>query len=275
MSTVSMKIWKIKTVALLRNVVFGTLLFGLSANIAFGAVTYDGSQYFNTATNSYTASGDILYVSVENSTTDDCTVEYDGVSLTKSGSSVYIATADAYISQHYLANPPAGSHTLAVTCTDFADTYAVSFTGGNSVESPSTNAGTPGDGLISDTYTISNDGSIAISASAGRFGPHELIPNAGITNDISNAGGQHGIGYSAVDIVDSPFTMTWENTTVSVETSMLGLVIVPCSGSCGGATSTTATTTIELQDIHYDLLWMLWFFVFACSFLWFERYYKT
>jgi len=265
-----MKIWKKKNVARLRNVVFGTLLFGLSANIAFGAVTYDGSQYFNTATNSYTASGDILYVSVENSTTDDCTVTYDGVSLTKSGSSVYIATADAYISQHYLANPPAGSHTLAVTCTDFADSYAISFTGGISVESASTNDGSPGDGLITDSYIVSNDGSIAISASAGRYGPHELIPNAGITNDLSNAGGAHGVGYSAVDIVDSPFSMTWENTDTGVETGMIGLVIVPCSGSC-----TTATTTIELQDIHYDLLWFLWFFVFACSFLWFERYYKT
>jgi len=39
-------------------------------------------------------------------------------------------------------------------------------------------------------------------------------------------------------------------------------------------TSTNATTT-ELQTIHEDLLWLLWWIVFACSFLWFERYYRT
>jgi len=42
----------------------------------------------------------------------------------------------------------------------------------------------------------------------------------------------------------------------------------------GGGTSTTATTT-ELTTIHNDLLWMLWLVSFICSFLWFERYYKT
>jgi len=219
------------------------LFIFLLPSVSFGAVTFDTSQYINTSTASYTASGDILYVTVENSTTDDCTVTYNGAALTKSGSSVYIATADAYISQHYLSSPPSGSHTIAFTCTDFYDAYASSFTGGNSVESPSTNAGTPGDGLISDTYTVSNDGSIAISAGAGRYGPHKLDAYAGISVDLSDAGAGHSLGYAAVDVVDSPYQMIWENATVGVETSMLGLVIVPCAGSCGATTTPTSTST--------------------------------
>jgi len=248
-----MKLWKKNIVAILKSAASGILLFGLSASTVFGAVTYDASQYFNTSTGSYTASGDILYVTIENSTTDDCTVTYDGIALTKSGSSVYIATADAYISQHYLANPPTGSHTIAFTCTDFYDAYATSFTGGNSVESPSTNTGTPGDGLISDTFAVSNDGSMAISASAGRYGPHKLDAYSGISVDISDVGAGHSLGYTAVNVVDSPHQMIWENTTVGVETSMLGLVIVPCDGSCGGtSTPTVSTSTDSLTQLHYD-----------------------
>jgi len=41
-------------------------------------------------------------------------------------------------------------------------------------------------------------------------------------------------------------------------------------------TSTSPTTTEQiLLEIHYDFLWLLWFIVFACSFIWFERYYKS
>jgi len=38
---------------------------------------------------------------------------------------------------------------------------------------------------------------------------------------------------------------------------------------------TSTATSTDLQSIHYDLLWLLWLVAFICSFLWFERYYKT
>jgi len=50
---------------------------------------------------------------------------------------------------------------------------------------------------------------------------------------------------------------------------------ITLSTTPGGEGTSTATSTVELEDIHYDLLWMLWFFAFACSFVWFERYYKS
>jgi len=61
-------------------------------------------------------------------------------------------------------------------------------------------------------------------------------------------------------------------------TTMLSEAVF-CQGvSCGEPPPTpTGTTTVEelLTEIHHDALWFLWFVVFACAFLWFERYYKT
>jgi len=71
----------------------------------------------------------------------------------------------------------------------------------------------------------------------------------------------------------------WQVSTYSDSgfTTLVDGPITFCQGS--GCTppppGPTPTSTAEMIDIHYDLLWMLWFLVFACSFLWFERYYKT
>jgi len=49
-----------------------------------------------------------------------------------------------------------------------------------------------------------------------------------------------------------------------------------CSPPTPTPTTTPTSTTAEiLEQLHYDFLWFLWFIVFACSFYWFERYYKT
>jgi len=47
------------------------------------------------------------------------------------------------------------------------------------------------------------------------------------------------------------------------------------TGCTSPAPTSTVATTTELQAIHEDLLWILWWIVFACSFLFFTRYYKT
>jgi len=62
---------------------------------------------------------------------------------------------------------------------------------------------------------------------------------------------------------------TWEAGSPDFTTNTGGCDIPP------PPTPTSTASTTELTQLHYDALWFLWFIVFACSFLWFERYYKT
>ncbi|AXH76351.1 MAG: hypothetical protein [Inoviridae sp.] len=233
----------------MKKIILSILILSLFPFVTFADVAYIGQASSLSSTYTFNASStsDYLFVHVVNSTSDDCAVTYAGNELTKIGTGGYLAGSDAYLTLFYLQVPVTGDNDVVISCTDFASSYAVEFSGVTDHYDYTSFTGTD---VINSTFFPLQAGDAMITFGSGRYGPHYLTPDVGIDNDFTDVSMNSSFGMSLATSTESSIYVGWSNYDAGVDTT--GIIVGLYTGIPPGPTSTVASTTA--QDVQVGVM---------------------
>lgn len=197
----------------------GPVIFNNAGTPAIGTTTYSGAFSVTAGGTHLAAFAIVDYIGSSTNTPTITAVTYGGNSMTSCGTpaSYLPGTANTYASCWYLANPPTGSNTLAVTCstggTDCAHIFVnlVSFKGVN--QSTPIRSGT----YTSNQLTAASSISLTVTSNTNDLTFSTVIagsatPSVNSTNQTSDGidnAGTDGFGSDHATTSSSSVTHTW------------------------------------------------------------------